>query len=169
MFRERERVCRSDCIWRVRCQRRHFAPSCPFAIAVGAWRCRRGCGGGAAATTAGWVRGGGGKDPFGISDPAGMQTPTSPSGAESLTTECLSPPFLFPFICPLVALAPSLPPLGRDRTVFRKIPSRVNIAVKCMCMRNYAVINASGHRFSVWKRDARIFSRIFRRILNLRD
>lgn len=102
--------------------------------------------------------GGGGKDPFGISDPAGMQTPTSPSGAESLTTECLSPPFLFPFICPLVALAPSLPLLGRDRTVFRKIPSRVNIAVKCMCMRNYAVINASGHRFSVWKRDARIFS-----------
>lgn len=38
----------------------------------------------------------GGKDPFGISDPAGMQTPTSPPGADSLTNECLSPPSFLP-------------------------------------------------------------------------
>lgn len=36
---------------------------------------------------------GGKKDPFGISDPVGMQTSTSPSDANSLN-ECLSSPFL---------------------------------------------------------------------------
>jgi len=78
------------------------------------------------------------KDPFGISDILPECKLSDLAARCRFSHKCLSPPFLPVYLLPR--------PSRRTRSfpVFRKISSRVNIAVKCMCMRNYAVITLRG-------------------------